>query len=1193
MILGLLGLVLTAESELLIEKATKKSAAAGGRPNTGVSTKDLEVSNQLPKLLTALEEEHDFAEDRYQGQVCVGWLHWVIGEYNLAAARLPKMDDLDTAQSESPEGISDWTRVCALKSAYLRANCLARSGQKADALLVFEEGLPCLTTAHANHESRKQLRYWSELFLTEFCMLFSHTLEQGEVSLGDANSLASFRSWAKYWEGPKGTPLVGGYGFRGSVPRRRVWFEYYSALSTVLEDDLPFPTGYVANISNASSARSQLRMELKKVEAAYESLLLSETEFPKAEEEREEVEAFVNVVMQNWAVLKGRGWRDMDLGLGGKESLSRGVLDILYRASMKTYHSTSILRHLFKVHLSVADFDLAFKAFDSYLSLIKKGEARVAKTGHDEPSLDDDATVLETVSLCIAALCRYGDRQAAEKARDLSLELEQIVSKLSKPPQDLEGRASPRLADTLALVNQDDDFPPRVIALGWQSVGLAHAQWARVTYDSVARADIQAKAVKCLKRSLSPEFGRTANLRGVFALGLLLAEQRELGAAIDLVKAALLANNTTDDKQDLFNGPFWKERSLIPLWHLLALLLSARQDYVMAARACEGAFEQFKDPSVLFGSENLYRSDHLNEAESDNEKTPEMGRGVVDEMDDFEKESILEVKMTQLALVELLEGPKVAVNASLELLSLYTRLFGSLASKPISVKSPEIPKSSAGTLRSIKGSIFGRASTRSGRNATKHASLMATEKTSSLQSRPQTMQTVTSMKAPAIQVTKENGSVEEKRHSRRSSGPQHRRSMSGKRNSLRKRDSSGSRRRAVSSGGAPQSTTVVDGESYFTPLSDGFQGVDFFNAGKRPTTNGPPVSMSRQVSGADSFLTPRPKVLELGEIAHDGIEPTSSLMPLIQFSKDHENRRRLSILIKVWLLVSGFYRRAGMPDDAKASVGEAQKLVQLLETDVAKDTSGAVSLRNPGWAGRRSVDELWADVWAEAGGLASLECVIGKLTQTQLGYLSLAKDAPYAARSDFESALTHFPDHPAAVVGLSGILLDIYNEKLLPPPAVPELTLPEPSASTPRASTSDVGVSRTESTHVRDRSPLPAEPLGLRSAKPTPYPGKTSIFTEDGPVLKPGSDLPPPYKATSLPLVDRLAARDRAYGLLSGLTKLGSSWNDSEAWFALARAHEESGQPDKAKEVLWWCVELEETRGVRDWHSVGTGGYVL
>jgi hypothetical protein len=80
-------------------------------------------------------------------------------------------------------------------------------------------------------------------------------------------------------------------------------------------------------------------------------------------------------------------------------------------------------------------------------------------------------------------------------------------------------------------------------------------------------------------------------------------------------------------------------------------------------------------------------------------------------------------------------------------------------------------------------------------------------------------------------------------------------------------------------------------------------------------------------------------------------------------------------------------------------------------------------------------------------------------------------------------------------------------------------------------------------------------------------------------------------------LLDRVAARDRAYGLLSTLTKLGTGWNDSEAWFALATSYELSGQLEKSRECLWWCVELEESRAVRDWSEVlgGTcrGGYVL
>jgi hypothetical protein len=216
----------------------------------------------------------------------------------------------------------------------------------------------------------------------------------------------------------------------------------------------------------------------------------------------------------------------------------------------------------------------------------------------------------------------------------------------------------------------------------------------------------------------------------------------------------------------------------------------------------------------------------------------------------------------------------------------------------------------------------------------------------------------------------------------------------------------------------------------------------------------------------------------------------------------------------------------------------------------------------------------------------------------QKASLSLARGYPYVARAEFETALTHYPDHPSAIVGLSNILLDIYAEVLLPPPVVPGMDTP--AGPVPAAATTDNGAtsaydgSSRRNKQTYESTGFPSGPLGLvpTKAQRQSAAAKNSASTSTSSVgLE--APLPPPYKARSLPLVDRLAARDRAYGLLSGLTKLGTGWNYSEAWFALARAHEESGQRDKAKEVLWWCVELEEGLGVREWSCAGGGGYVL
>lgn len=860
---------------------------------------------------------------------------------------------------------AEWSSVCALKAAYLKANCLARSGESKQALISYRAGLPSLGRVWAEHGIGRQLRYWSELFLTEYCMLAGNAYRNNEILQVDADSLSGYRAWARFWD-TMSTPVTGGYGFKGSVPRRTVWKEYYTALSQILESDQPFPTGFVSNTAGDLSPRSQLRIELKHAEATYQTLLLGETSFPRAEDEREEVEWFVNQVLKNWTILCGRGWSEKDLGQGGRSSLSRGVLDILYNAAMKTYHSTSILRSLFLVHLSVAEFDLAFKAFDSYFEIVKKGKARVDKTGHLEPSLDDDATVLETIAQCILALCRYGQRSAAEKAYQLGLELEDWLAKL--PQISSQETFTPAIAEHDELNAPHPPVPPHTIALTWQAIGLAQANWSRITYEAAARTEIQQKAIRCLRKSLAAELGRSKDIRSFYALGLLLAERRELTAAIETVRTALTTSKDQEENYDLVYGPYWQERSLIPVWHLLALLLSARQDYSMATRACEGALEQFKDNTILFGkADQGFRSEHLNEAEKGT--ASEDRHGLVDDMDDAEKESILEVKMTQLALVELLDGPDVAVNASFELLTLFSRLFGNVAEQTTlsPPKAVEPPKTS-GTLRSIRGTIFG------GHDRSRPPTRQVYAAPGDRNPRPQTAATMRSS-APTIQVTGDAGSAAESRPRTSASSVRRNRSATGRSNSLQKRERSHSRQRSSSIGAiaSPHGPTVVDGDVFFTPAGTGVddpekeQQSDFFTySSKRQTaTRGSSFSRVRPIGHLNSYLSTQTKSTDYSELSVDNAYASTCILPLIHFPKDKERSQRVTLLIRVWLMIAGFYRRAGMKEDCKGAITEAQRLVQSLESDLARDPSGSGALKAPSWAEKKSVEDLWSDLYAE------------------------------------------------------------------------------------------------------------------------------------------------------------------------------------------------------------------------------------
>ncbi|KAJ8064574.1 hypothetical protein OCU04_006903 [Sclerotinia nivalis] len=1126
-------LTLTAETEHAVTQHYLNRSTSSTRPSTAGSTSS-NLSRYIPPLQEAIANERQHVEDDFQAQVCIAWIHWHMGEHELAASSLPESIEAEFSQLDGTNKESnEWTKVCALKASFIKGDSQRRIGHVPEALETFDSALPILgsisTTSQAN--GRKELIGWIEELLAGFCMLSSHAIRTKITPILETETLTSFRAWSRFWEWAPTKPA--GRTLNAQVSRRQVWKEYYITLSDLLQQQLPFPTTALTTAYPDLSLRSEQRGELKRVEARYEELLLIEVQFPKAEEPSEEVEAFVELVMQNWRVLCGNTWQEHELGEGGAEAISRGVLDILYNAATKTFHSTPILRHLFTVHIAVAEFDLAFKAFDTYLEIVKRGKARVEKTGELEHGLDDDETVLKTAAECIRALCRYGSREAAEKAKDLGHFFEEWLTK-HHPLEQRNG--TERVIENGTSVASGTLISPKVFAIAWRSIGIGYSQWARLTFDASSRGNIQLKAIKCFRRALLPEYESTADVETLFALGTILAERRELSTAIEVVKVGLtpLRPSLPNDHGSSVTTKFARERSLIPLWHLMALLLSARQDFMTAVRSCEGVFDQFGEQKNLYGESELdgsFRSDHLNF----NEKSMEGNRGLVDEMDDYEKVNLLEVKMTQLSLIEVLEGSEVAVNCSDELLSLYTRLFGDPSKEvvPTIVQSVTLvpPKTYAGTIRTMKGSIFGRSLNRSTRK-----DMLASIEQSTISQRPNTAHTIIH-KAPTIQVTHENGTGG--RQQRRRSVDHHEKlhKKANLRNPSQGPDRSASVGRTQTDGAA----TEIDTQN---------REIRFEESSK------PLPPTSQQMEQKEPALKPANSNHVVVQDNRLPITPHSLLpSPTTRFSKDSERRRRISTLVRVWLLIAGFYRRATMYEDAKGAIEEAHKLVNVLETDIVNDPTGFASFDHSGWGGGKSVDELWGDVFSERG------------------YLFVDQSSPYTALENFEAALSHSADHPAATVGLSDILLDIYTEDVLPQPTIPPLVLPTVSASTP--STSTFNTSAQSKPHQSPTLPSTTGPLGL----PLPTSLKRDILTA-----------PEENEAAQL---DRLTARDRAYGLLSGLTKLGSGWNYSEAWYSLARAYELGGQKDKARDVLWWCVELEEGRGLRGWNVASSGGYVL
>ncbi|KAF2999290.1 hypothetical protein E8E13_004319 [Curvularia kusanoi] len=1095
------------------------AAYATQRPSTAASTASSGLSQTVPTLLGAIEEENDLSQESFQANVCLGWLHYVLDEPGLAVSRLP--DSLDTIAARLGQGstLTGWSKVCVVKGTFLKGSSQEKTGAIADAVKTYTSILPWLSSQTADSA---QFRMWTESLLGRLCQL-SDQSEGGSGLIGISEALQTYRAFAKFSETPARSTGAETAGHAKS--RRLAWKAYYDTLSTILRYNLSYDAGTVQATSEKSalhdhtSARLQQRAELKRVETIYENLLIKETHFPKASESNQEVEVWVESVIANWRVLCGASWTDEELGEGGKEGVGRSVIDILYRAATKTFHSTQILRYLFIVHASLAEFDLAFKAYDSYIEIVTRGKDRAEQEGTTDEGVDDDSTVLRTSAEAIRLLCRFGCRKDAEKAIEIGRNLEKWLShhEDTKP-----ATGASEVPAKSALVE------PTALAVAYCAIGVGQAHWARFTYNADARAGIQAKAIQFLRKAISPALEDSNNIDTLYALAVVLAETRDVVGAIKVAKRALssAAKSQPAYSSDgvLSSGSvteYGRERKLIPLWHLLALLLTSRSEYTAAEKACEAAFAQFGDPTILFGTDaGTFRSEHLKDAGGHNVSTA----GVVDRMGNFEKSGILQIKMTQLALIEVTDGALTAVDGCDELLALYGRLFGSPATEKLKLEVPTAaatPKSSGGAM---KGGIFrGRGSIRSQKDST------------------------TSGSAPAIQVTEDGSTPHANGHHHHLPHLTHRHkhddshSKVGRSSSkLRKRSVSLSQQSVQGNGqameapplpeSAPNEASAQSGAS--RPLSSTSlpgQSVESSETPLSPVAHNlphdsPPQGHEQQPPRQDTRL-PAP------------LPDANYIPPDPRFSKLQDRRQKVSLLVDIWIFTSRLYARAQAFEDAKEAVEEALKLVDTFETELTLEYSTAKALADKGWGGGKSVEELWADAY------------------TARGELLVAQSLKLEARPDFERALLHFPDHAQGIVGLSNILLDIYSQDI---PMEPTMTAETVSLS-------------------------PSQGPSVSESKPDAEPKKHHLT----------SHIPSAENQLSPPELSRLAARDRAYGLLSTLTKLGAGWDYSEAWFALARAYEESGQIEKAKEVLWWCVELEDTHPVRNWRNVALGGFVL
>lgn len=1065
--------------------------------------------------------QNTLSEETFQGHTCLAWADWT-GAASTSTDAIHISDVVPLFDRYGQKGTSTWTKICLIKAVFIQGRNHVHQKEVEQAHYTHKAASAWIELHLDLVKSTQQLAYWSEQMLSAFIVA-------NAASLSPAEKLKVLGLWStlnsKTQEVSPST-----YGnFKSHISRSSIWQIYYHTISANLAQTQ----------GSSSVSRSAQAIELRTVESAYEANFLRNRKFPKATESNTPVEEWVEQVIRNWQILCGPTWHESDLGEGGRNALTRNVLDILYRAATKTFHSTLILRRLFQVHKSLTEFDLAYKCLDTYIDLTNRSRERLAKSGELDASQDSNEITLLVIAEGVEGLAAYGGQKEAKRAYDLATKLEELLEEIM--PEEEDGQMQNGHTEPSQPTLPAQELPsPEALQVIYRAIGIAKAHWSSWTPFSENRSALQTEALAALQRACSTS---DPHLSTLYALAVLFAETRDITQAIRCTKVAL--------QKIAQSGPAAAPREQCAFWHLMTLLLTSQQDFETALQSSGATLDD-----ILGLAPESRAASVSGSVDKHSEKLATYSAEDV-ECDDLQK--LIELQISYLSLVELIDGADAALNHSNELLSLYSTLFkrfdvGGIIPQMSENRVP--PQTSAGTGKSVAGSMFSRRKHDS-RSFTPSSPAVSTSSPSqtSKAARPMTQ----ASQAPTIQVTDESNKASAKKHGHhlihRSRNEEPSSQFPNKTPAL------------TQSPPAAVASSVTDGArgdeetgSTTTGLaSDGPLSHHHDTHTEAKQTLGevphnvsshekvpPPVGHSRQPPEQDVRLP----TVHLG---------TSRTSPIPRFPKVQAQKHALVVLAKTWLTVATLYRRSHMFEDAREACEEAAKVASKIEALISATDPSARVLAEAGWGGgNKSSDEVWADVCC-----AKAELLHSIAKRREEEGQETASEAIREVVEQYEQCLMYYPDHLHGIIGLSNILLDYYDKKV------------------DLAKKVDDGRMFITTT-LKEPSMVEEEILGVST------PSQEHLFTPFSPAGPSNEDL----RKTPENL-NRIAARDRAYELLSTLTKLGNGWDNSEAWYALARAHELGGEVDRAKDILWWCIELEDTRPIRHWRNLGCGGYVL
>ncbi|KXN92633.1 Putative cargo-transport protein ypp1 [Leucoagaricus sp. SymC.cos] len=396
----------------------------------------------------------------------------------------------------------------------------------------------------------------------------------------------------------------------------------------------------------------------------YRAILSASTKFPRAGERNIKVEEFVDLCVAVWEAASGMGEH------------AGWVIEILWWATRYTFNSPRVYRHMTRLFHLAGDTPLAIRTLKLYVQTVGKAY-QASKEGVNE-DVDSDDHWVQTLVFGIRMLCRHtaasDDPESIEDARYAGTLIAEARSRLSEEKRLL--IASVHLAEGV-----------------WNSV------MALKEGDPYTRPQRLQDAHRCFILSIQVQ----PTSSGYYHLALSFVRSgpwRDLDKAVESAGLAL----ESDPKE-------------IRYWHLLGLLLTAQEKWKEAAEILERGAELDKevagelegeddeeeeaepvatDSTAGTGetqgnaelpspdTENAYETAYaLGETETTIPPASGLVRSILEKNPPSKRdvyEYSLQLRMTQAALTEVVEGPEGAELKWVEVFSWIAEKKGALHS---------------------------------------------------------------------------------------------------------------------------------------------------------------------------------------------------------------------------------------------------------------------------------------------------------------------------------------------------------------------------------------------------------------------------------------------------------------------------------------------------------------------------------